>query len=66
METNLKMLGLEYLNTLTSIINLTHIWKSQDRDKQTINLMKQAEKLQRDILDSNHPLTVGSTQILHE
>jgi hypothetical protein len=46
--------------------NLAHIWKSQGRDKEAIDLIKQAKGLQRDILGSCHPLEMDSTQTLHK
>ena len=50
-----RVLGQEHTSTLTSMANLAYIWKSQGRDEEAINLMKQAERLQNEVLGIDHP-----------
>jgi hypothetical protein len=45
MKTSLKILGGGRPFSLTSMANLAYIWKSQDRDKDAMKLLKRAEKL---------------------
>ena len=66
METSLKVLGQEHPSTLTSMANLAYTWKSQGRDEEAIELLGRAEELQKQILGSDHHLTIGSTRILYE
>jgi hypothetical protein len=66
METSLRVLGQEHPDTLTSMANLAHTWKSQGRDGEAIELLKRAEELQQQVLGFDHYLTVGSTQTLYK
>jgi Tetratricopeptide repeat len=66
METSLRVLGQGHPSTLTSIANLAYTWNSQGRDEEAIDLIKQAQRLRRDIPGSEHPLTIGSRQTLSE
>jgi hypothetical protein len=45
LKTSLKMLGRGRPSPLTSIANLAYMWKSQDRDKDAMELLKRVEKL---------------------
>jgi len=42
-------------DTLTSMTNLDHAWKSQGRDEEAMALMKQVETLQNEVLGIGHP-----------
>jgi hypothetical protein len=42
--------------------NLAVTWKSQGRDKEAVGLMKQAERLQREILGIDHPETMACSE----
>ena len=45
LKTSLKVLGRGRSSPLTSMTNLVYTWKSQDRDKDVMELLKRAEKL---------------------
>jgi hypothetical protein len=47
MEISLRVLGEEHPDTLTSMNNLAHTWKGQDRDEEAIALMGECVRLQK-------------------
>ena len=66
METRKRTLGAEHPDTLMSMNDLAYTWKSQDRNEEAIDLMKQAKGLLRERLGTDHPLTMSCVQTLYE
>lgn len=64
LEIHSHTLGPKHPNTLSSIANLAHTWKSQGRDEDAITLMMQAGKVQMEVLGVDHPDTIASVQTL--
>jgi hypothetical protein len=62
METRKMELGYRHPASLMAMANLAHTWKSQGRDQEAIGLMKQAERLQREILGIDHPETTACSE----
>lgn len=54
------MLGEGHLDTLTSVDNLAYTWKSQGRDSDGLDTMRQVAKQRREILGSDHPRMRGT------
>ncbi|PVH92981.1 hypothetical protein DM02DRAFT_502270, partial [Periconia macrospinosa] len=50
METGKRVLGEEHPDTLSSMANLTHTWKSQSRNEEAILLIEKCFELQKRIL----------------
>jgi hypothetical protein len=61
-----RVLGHQHPDTLTAMANLAHTLKSQGRDQEAIASMRQAEKLQKEILGIDHPNTMGSSEALED
>jgi len=57
METKKRVVGPEHPDTLTSMPNLAHIWKGQDRDEEAVALMRECVWLRERILGPEHPFT---------
>jgi hypothetical protein len=64
MEKRKLVLGNQHPDTLMAMANLARTWKSQDRHQEAIALMRQAERLQREILGIDHRQTMNSSEAL--
>ena len=64
METRKRILGAEHPDTLNSMNNLAHMWKSQSRNEEAIFLMKDCVKLRDQVLGPEHPDTKASLEAL--
>ena len=60
METLKRVLVEGHLDTLTSVDNLAYTWKSQGRDSDALDAVRQVAKQRREILGSDHPRTRGT------
>jgi len=58
------VLGPEHPDMLTSMANLAHIWKDQDRDEEAVALMRECVRLQERILGPERPFTSSSRMTL--
>lgn len=66
METRKRILGLEYLDTLSSFNNLAHTCNFQQRTHDAIGLIKKSFELQHSVLGPSHPHTPFSSRSLKE
>lgn len=66
LEIEKRVLGEEHLNALTSMAGLAIIWKRLGRDQDAVELMRKVVDRRRDVLGSEHPKTVASTEFLHD
>lgn len=55
MEITKRVLGAEHPDTLPSMINLAHTWKSQGRHQVTLALLEDCVLLRRRVLGLGHP-----------
>ena len=60
METSLRVLGEEHPDTLTSMANLAHTYKAQDRTYKVIELIKEVIELGSKVIEANHPHIIAS------
>lgn len=60
METSLRVLGEEHPSTLTSMGNLAHTYKAQDRTHKAIELIKEVIELRSKVIGANHPHIIAS------
>lgn len=54
LKTSLRVLGEDRPSTLTSMVNLAHTYKTQDRTHETIELIKKIIELRLKIIKTNH------------
>jgi hypothetical protein len=66
METMLRVLGEEHLDTLTSMNNLPFTWKSPGRDHDALELMRECSVLRKQKLGADHPDTISSFEASSE
>jgi hypothetical protein len=64
METRKRLLGPEYLDTLSSMDNLAFTWKRQGKDSRALQLMEECVQLRLQMLSMNHPYTNSSLAAL--
>jgi hypothetical protein len=53
-ESGGHVLGEEHPSTLSNMANLAYTWESQDRDKKAIEVLARSERLQKQVLASDH------------
>jgi hypothetical protein len=66
METTKRVLGAEHPDTLTSMINFAHTWKSQGQHQVTLTLSEDCVLLRRRVLSPDHPFTLSSLAVLNQ
>jgi hypothetical protein len=64
METRKGVLGAEHPDTLSSMANLAHTWKSQKRDSEALTLMEDCIELLTRVLGPDHPNTASASAVL--
>jgi Tetratricopeptide repeat len=58
------VLGDRHPDTLMAMANLARTWKSQGRNQEAIALMRQVERLQREVLGIDHRQTMNSSEAM--
>jgi hypothetical protein len=64
MERRKAVLGAEHPDTLTSMVNLAHTWKSQRRLSDALALLEACYRLRKKVLGPDHPDTRDSFHAL--
>ncbi|KAL5001020.1 hypothetical protein BDV10DRAFT_199592 [Aspergillus recurvatus] len=65
-ELNLQVLGPGHPDTLTSMANLAHIWKSQAKVQDALALLKECVQRQNNVLGQDHPHARASFNTLRD
>ena len=66
METRKRVLGLEHLDTLTSMNNLVFTFKSRGRKEDAILLIEKCLQLGKQIFGPQHPYILSSLKALNK
>lgn len=66
METRWEKLGVDYPDKLTSMNNLTFMWKGERRDMEAISLRTECVQCRERALRVNHPASIFSSMALAE